>query len=86
MLKQTFHGATRGMRRDALNAFRLGTDYNSFNQSYGNGVPSIQDIHNPGHGLVGGDGYMSYQSIAGFDPIFFLHHWFVYPGIPKISC
>jgi tyrosinase len=39
------------------------------------GWGSLEDIHNSVHGYVGGTGHMGDPSIAGFDPIFWLHHW-----------
>ena len=35
---------------------------------------SLESIHDLVHTLIGGPGHMSSVPIAGFDPIFFLHH------------
>ncbi|KAJ7190769.1 photo-regulated tyrosinase [Mycena pura] len=40
----------------------------------GSGSNSIEAIHDGIHTDVGGNGQMSDPSVAGFDPIFFLHH------------
>ncbi|KAI0737489.1 tyrosinase [Irpex lacteus] len=35
---------------------------------------SLEGIHDNMHNLIGGGGHMSETSMAGFDPIFYLHH------------
>jgi tyrosinase len=40
-----------------------------------NTANNIENIHNVVHVAVGGYGHMTYPELAGFDPIFFLHHW-----------
>ncbi|KAK7937823.1 tyrosinase precursor (monophenol monooxygenase) [Apiospora aurea] len=35
---------------------------------------SLEDLHNSYHGWIGGDGHMSTVPVAGFDPIFWVHH------------
>ncbi|KAF3914599.1 Tyrosinase [Orbilia brochopaga] len=35
---------------------------------------SLEAIHNEIHGLTGGGGHMSWNTVAAFDPIFWLHH------------
>lgn len=34
----------------------------------------MEEVHNQIHGLVGGDGHMTFTAFSAFDPIFFLHH------------
>jgi tyrosinase len=38
---------------------------------------SLEGQHNGIHGWTGGGGHMSYPECAAFDPIFWLHHWYV---------
>jgi len=40
----------------------------------GSASNSLEGIHDGIHGNVGGQGHMGDLSVAGFDPIFFLHH------------
>jgi tyrosinase len=35
---------------------------------------NIENIHNSIHNSVGGWGHMQFPEVAGFDPIFWLHH------------
>ncbi len=36
---------------------------------------NLENIHNGIHGFVGGFvGHMNYPQVAGFDPVFWLHH------------
>ena len=53
---------------------------------------SIENIHDSLHGWCGGDvttiddgvallGHMSDVTVAAFDPIFWLHHWYVIIGV-----
>jgi hypothetical protein len=41
---------------------------------------NIEYIHNMVHGWVGGElgGHMSQIPVASFDPLFWLHHWYVF--------
>lgn len=39
---------------------------------------SFEDVHNSIHNATGGGGHMSDPSISAFDPLFWLHHTFVY--------
>ncbi|KAA1471771.1 photo-regulated tyrosinase [Dentipellis sp. KUC8613] len=40
----------------------------------GSSSNSLEAIHNSIHNLVGGMGHMGWPEVAGFDPIFYLHH------------
>ena len=40
----------------------------------GSASNSLEAIHDGIHVAVGGNGHMSDPAVAGFDPIFFLHH------------
>lgn len=35
---------------------------------------NIENIHNLIHDCVGGVGHMAYPEVAGFDPVFWMHH------------
>ena len=56
------------------------SDYTSFACTAAlGGLPNtannIENIHNGIHDFVGGNlGHMSYPEVAGFDPVFWLHH------------
>ena len=39
---------------------------------------SLDGLHNNVHGTVGSDGHMNFPQCAAFDPIFWLHHWYVF--------
>ncbi|EPS38104.1 hypothetical protein H072_8125 [Dactylellina haptotyla CBS 200.50] len=39
-----------------------------------NSYQSLEAIHNEIHGIVGGGGHMSWNTVSSFDPIFWLHH------------
>ena len=41
------------------------------------GSGSIEDLHNKFHGLIGKAGVMGNPSVAAYDPVFFIHHWWV---------
>jgi tyrosinase len=57
------------------------TTYNAFSSTqfvHGRPLPnylSLEAIHGNIHGWTGGKGNMSHIAVAGFDPIFWLHHW-----------
>ncbi|KAL8832127.1 MAG: hypothetical protein Q9191_000449 [Dirinaria sp. TL-2023a] len=36
--------------------------------------PSLEDVHDKLHGLIGGKGHMGNIAVAAFDPVFWLHH------------
>ena len=38
---------------------------------------SLETIHDGIHGLVGQGGHMGVVATSAFDPIFWLHHWYV---------
>ncbi|KAI0647845.1 photo-regulated tyrosinase [Trametes meyenii] len=40
----------------------------------GGGANSLESVHDGIHVMVGGGGHMSSTEVAGFDPIFFMHH------------
>ncbi|PIL22742.1 hypothetical protein GSI_15435 [Ganoderma sinense ZZ0214-1] len=40
----------------------------------GNPATSLEGIHNSVHNFTGGGGHMSRVPVAGFDPIFYMHH------------
>ncbi|RIA78882.1 hypothetical protein C1645_795240, partial [Glomus cerebriforme] len=51
-----------------------GTSPGEVNGNYGH-FSSIEVVHDAVHDAIGGTGgHMSYPDVAGFDPIFFLHH------------
>ncbi|RVD85525.1 uncharacterized protein DFL_003846 [Arthrobotrys flagrans] len=39
-----------------------------------NSYQSLESIHNEIHGITGGGGHMSWNTVSSFDPIFWLHH------------
>lgn len=46
---------------------------------------SLEDFHGSYHVNIGGAGHMSRIPVAAFDPVFWLHHWYVYAPFPN-SC
>lgn len=44
----------------------------------GRNYNNLESIHGTIHALTGNGGHMSYIPWSGFDPIFWLHHWWVY--------
>jgi tyrosinase len=65
-------------------------DFAAFsNHQWQNSEPStfasLEDIHNSIHGLVGGNmGHMAELDYSAFDPVFWLHHVYVY--LPRFFC
>lgn len=51
------------------------------NNQWNRGQPgiygSIEGVHDTVHGVAGGGGHMSAVPYAAFDPLFWLHHWWV---------
>ena len=41
---------------------------------------SLESIHDAIHNAVGSNGHMAYVPWAAFDPVFWLHHWYVVSG------
>ncbi|KAK0450230.1 photo-regulated tyrosinase, partial [Armillaria borealis] len=62
----TYNSLTRTHTWPAFSNNTRGDDHSSSN--------SLEAIHNGIHLRVGGTGHMANVSVAGFDPIFFLHH------------
>ncbi len=63
-----------------LQSSDLGFNDFSTNKYLGSGPggwDSLESIHDTIHGSVGRGGHMSSLDIAGFDPIFWMHHWYV---------
>lgn len=62
----------------AYQIFTSVTDYSSFSCTWPGGEANsginIENIHNSIHNSVGGFGHMTFPEVAGFDPIFYLHH------------
>jgi tyrosinase len=59
-----------GVDRDGRRVWKLPT---------GDPSGSLEDLHNFYHGATGGQGHMARVPVAAFDPIFWLHHWYVTP-------
>jgi len=51
---------------------------NQWNQGQPGIYGSIEGVHDTVHGVAGGGGHMSVIPYAAFDPLFWLHHWWVY--------
>ncbi|VDC02340.1 unnamed protein product [Peniophora sp. CBMAI 1063] len=49
-------------------------EFSNTSVSKGACVSSLEQIHNDIHDSIGGNGHMADPAVAGFDPIFFLHH------------
>ena len=41
---------------------------------------SLESIHGTIHDMVGGDGHMLWLQYSAFDPMFWLHHAWVFPN------
>ncbi|EXJ57078.1 hypothetical protein A1O7_07422 [Cladophialophora yegresii CBS 114405] len=54
------------------------TDYTAFSCTWPGGQQNtgnnIETIHNSIHNSIGGYGHMQFPEVAGFDPVFYLHH------------
>jgi len=54
------------------------TDYTNFSCTWPGGqtntANNIENIHNGIHSFIGGFGHMAFPEMAGFDPIFWMHH------------
>ncbi|KAJ7501098.1 tyrosinase [Mycena galericulata] len=78
LLTSTLQGAQRQLTIKTYNLLTRVRTWPAFsNHTPGDGGStsnSLEAIHDGVHVDVGGDGQMSDPSVAGFDPIFFLHH------------
>jgi tyrosinase len=54
---------------------------NQWNQGQPGIYGSIEGVHDTVHGVAGGGGHMSVVPYAAFDPLFWLHHWWVYVSL-----
>src|SRR5882757_6072075 len=58
--------------------FTTVSDYTAFSCTWPDGqwltANNIESIHNSIHNSVGGFGHMQFPEVAGFDPVFWLHH------------
>ena len=63
------------LRDSTFNLLANRKDWMTFSNHTNSGPGiSIESIHDLVHNLIGSDGHMGSVEMAGFDPIFFLHH------------
>lgn len=61
------------LRDSTFDLLAFNNDWKTFSNHTSSGN-SLESIHDQVHVLIGGNGHMSNVPMAGFDPIFFLHH------------
>jgi len=85
-LVRQYMDSFQAQARDTL--YILLTQYNTFNnfsneawqrENNVQGYASIEGLHDNVHSAVGGQnwGHMSVIDVSAFDPMFWLHHWWV---------